>query len=106
MGFIINAIGLITHHAAGGLAISMTLAGVINTVNVRAIFDITVIATMQHWFFFLRYVDKHFYVAVEIILEIWFEWVTLSNLEGLFANHWTALEEHFLSVIGVFWQQA
>jgi uncharacterized protein YjeT (DUF2065 family) len=90
IGFFVNAIGLITHHTAGGLAISMSLPGVLNTVNGRVVLDVIVIAMMQHWVFFLRYVNKNTYVALEIILEMWFEWVTLSNLEGLFANHWTA----------------
>jgi uncharacterized protein YjeT (DUF2065 family) len=90
IGFFINAIGLITHHAAASLCVAMALTGVITNVNARVVFDIVAIAMMQHWFFFLRYVNKKTYVAVEIILETWFEWITLSNLEALFDNHWTA----------------
>jgi uncharacterized protein YjeT (DUF2065 family) len=92
IGYFMNAIGLLLHHTAGGLAISMAVTGVIknNTADVRTVLDVILIPMMQHWFFFLRYVHKNTYIVVELSLEVWYEWITLSNLEGLFANHWTA----------------
>jgi uncharacterized protein YjeT (DUF2065 family) len=89
-GYFVNAVGLLIHHTAGGLAISVAATGLGNMANARIVFDAILIAMMQHWFFFLRYIHKNTYIAVELILEFWFEWITVSNLEGLFAYHWSA----------------
>ena len=61
---------------------------------------------LQHSFVFLGDVYEPAYIALQLGLEIWFEWVVLSDFQYLISNHWTTafaastmLLAHWLYVI-------
>ena len=43
----------------------------------------------QHWFVLVKYVSKGTYIVLELLLEIMFEWVIISNFEYFVSQHWT-----------------
>mmetsp|Transcript_9881 Transcript_9881/g.11825 ORF Transcript_9881/g.11825 Transcript_9881/m.11825 type:complete len:136 (+) Transcript_9881:1-408(+) len=45
---------------------------------------------MQHWFVLLHYINNFLYTLITLVLEFCFEWVVISELEEIYANHWTA----------------
>jgi hypothetical protein len=84
----LNSVGLITHHAAGSLLVSMMLNFVITPD--RHIIGPTLLCLMQHWFALVKYVSYPVYVVLMLFLEFWFQWIVLSDYQFILANHWTA----------------
>eukprot|EP00977_Amphora_coffeiformis_P003522 scaffold674_cov130-Amphora_coffeaeformis.AAC.1 len=88
VAYILNGTGLVVHHAAAALFISMVLAGVITPE--RDLLSPPLIVVMQHWFVNVRYVSQSIYITIELVLEFFFQWTILSNFEHFSSNHWTA----------------
>jgi phage shock protein PspC (stress-responsive transcriptional regulator) len=84
----LNSVGLITHHAACGMYVSMMLTSVITPD--RHIMGPALLLLMQHWFALLKYACFPMYVVLQLFLEFWFEWALLSEFQFWIANHWTA----------------
>lgn len=85
---VLNGLGLVVHHAAMALSISMLLAGVISPE--RSLLSPTFILVMQHWFVIVKYINEWAYMLIELTLEIFFQWILLSQFENFVSNHWTA----------------
>jgi hypothetical protein len=83
----LKSVGLLTHHAAGSMIVSMLLNFVITPD--RHIIGLSLILLMQHWFALVKYVSYPMYVALLLFLEFWFEWTVLSEYQFILANHWT-----------------
>jgi hypothetical protein len=87
----LNSVGLITHHAAGSLLVSMMLNFVVTPDRHIIGPTGTLLCLMQHWFALVKYVSYPVYaVVLMLILEFWFEWTVLSDYQFVLANHWTA----------------
>jgi hypothetical protein len=84
---LINGIGTVIHHNVVALYVSMVITGVIPPT--RNTLEVTLPLLMQHWFVMLKYFHRTTYIAVELFLEAWFEWVALSNLEYAWYYSWT-----------------
>jgi hypothetical protein len=84
----LNSVGLLTHHAAGSLLVSMMLNFVITPD--RYIIGPTLLCLMQHWFALVKYVSYPMFVVLMLFLEFWFQWTVLSDYRFILANHWTA----------------
>ena len=83
----LDSVGLCAHHSAASLLICMFLAGVVKPE--QSIYDSVLILCIQHVFTILQYSYKFIYIAIELILEVWFEWSVISNLELFLSNHWS-----------------
>lgn len=83
-----NGVGTVVHHGAASLLIVMLLSGAIRPA--QHIVNPILVLLMQHWFVLLKYVNTLLYTVLELALEVWFEWIVISELEEIFANHWTA----------------
>lgn len=84
----LDSIGYLLHHSAASLAICMALTG--NLSLDRYVVDILLILCIQHWFVLLTRYNKILYIAVELVLEVWYQWTNWSNFEQFAHNHWTA----------------
>jgi hypothetical protein len=82
----LNGCGTAVHHSGSALFISVFLAGVRKPSPAEI--GPVLIAVMQHWFVLLRYVNKKLYMAIELVLEVWFEWSIFSNFHENATNHW------------------
>jgi hypothetical protein len=82
----LNGCGTAVHHSGSALYISVFLAGVAKPSPAEI--GPVLIALMQHWFVLLRYVNKTLYMAIELVLEVWFEWSIFSNFHENATNHW------------------
>jgi hypothetical protein len=82
----LKPVGLLTHHAAGSMIVSMLLNFVITPD--RYIIGLSLILLMQHWFALVKYVSYPIYVVL-ILFPFWFEWTVLSENQFILANHWT-----------------
>ncbi len=86
LGF--DSFGLILHHSAASLFICMMLTGVIRPE--QSVFDPCLILCVQHGFTLLQYFHRTLYILILFILEVFFEWMVISNFELYAYNHWTA----------------
>lgn len=84
----LDGIGTVTHHSSAALYITMVLVQIIP--STRSTIEVVIPVLVQHWFVLLRYRYRHVYMAVEILLEVWFEWTVLSLLEEVHKEHWVA----------------
>lgn len=84
---VINSSGMTLHHSSATMVIASMLAGVIpaNRYTVGA----PLVTVMQHWFILMKYVNVWVYDAIQLTFELFFQWVVLSDLEYLYAIHWT-----------------
>lgn len=82
----LNSAGTILHHTAACFVMCLLVTGVARPD--RFIVEPTLIVLAQHWFALLHYVNKNLYTVIELVLEIFWEWVMFSNLQYIFANHW------------------
>lgn len=100
----LNATGTVCHHTSAAMILCLLTIGVIPAD--RHIVSSSLVLVMQHWFVLLRYVNKFIYSALELTLEVWFEWVIISDLQHIRSLHWTAslaacgmLTAHWLYVV-------
>ncbi|CAB9497867.1 expressed unknown protein [Seminavis robusta] len=84
----LNGTGTALHHAAVAIGVAALLTGVARAD--RYAITPPLILAMQHWFTLLSPIHFASYVAVQILLEVAFEWVIFSELEYLAGNHWVA----------------
>lgn len=84
----LDGIGNVIHHSSAALYITIVLVQIIP--STRSSIEVVIPVLVQHWFVLLRYRYHHVYMAVEILLEVWFEWTVLSLLEELHKEHWVA----------------
>lgn len=84
----LDGIGTGIHHSSAALYITMVLVQIIP--STRSTIEVVIPVLVQHWFVLLRYRYLHVYIAVEILLEVWFEWTVLSLLEEVHKEHWVA----------------
>jgi uncharacterized protein YjeT (DUF2065 family) len=89
IGDFLNSTGTVLHHSSAILLITLLLSGVVPPS--RHIVAPILLLTMQHWFVLVKYMNFWAYAALEIVLEIWFEWVLLSEFQYLHSVHWTLL---------------
>jgi len=89
MSDFLNGTGTASHHTAVCLSISMALVGVARAD--RHTLNLVFLLIVQHWFVVMKYVNKTFYVVVELALEALFEWVFFSEFQYLVSNHWTVV---------------
>ena len=81
--------GNLLHHSSASLVICILVTGVIRPT--RHVVDPIIVLVVQHWFVLLKYVHFKTYLAIELILELWFEWSIFSQYETyMYAQHWTA----------------
>ena len=85
---LMNAIGLIVHHGALALFMSLLLVSVIPPSRYVVIGSLVLI--MQHWFVLVKYANVPVYVVIELALEFWFEWIVISEFQYYRSIHWTA----------------
>lgn len=85
-----NGVGTVCHHSAASMLICFLTVGVIPAD--RHIVSTSLVLVMQHWFVLLRYVNKWVYSILELLLEVWFEWVVISDFEYIRSLHWTAAQ--------------
>jgi len=81
-----NGIATVVHHSASALMASMLLAGAYSAS--RSIYDSALILIVQHWFALLPHVNTTLYVVVETGLEMWLEWIAISQMFHLRQQHW------------------
>mmetsp|Transcript_20210 Transcript_20210/g.48202 ORF Transcript_20210/g.48202 Transcript_20210/m.48202 type:complete len:372 (+) Transcript_20210:1634-2749(+) len=86
----LSGAGMIIHHGAASLIISMLVVGVIPSSESRYVLHACLILIMQHWVVLLSYVSKPLYTAIELVLEYYFEWVVFSEFQEIFHIHWIA----------------
>jgi len=82
----IRGIGTVIHHSSSTLFVTMLLLRV--TQPTPAALSVLPPLIMQHWFVLLKYNYHWIYVAIAVILEVWFEWTTFSILEKVYQQHW------------------
>ena len=75
----LNGVGTFIHHSAAILVIAALLTGLLPPE--RFVIESPLILVVQHWFVLLRYHFKPLYILIELLLEIWFEWIIFSRLE-------------------------
>jgi len=75
---IVDGIGLLLHH----LSTSLTLVGIMLHLfpRDRAMTAVCVVPMMQHWFVLVKYRHLITYIAIELLLEVYFQWEVISNL--------------------------
>ena len=83
-----NGIGTIIHHSAAVTILSMLVVGVIPPS--RFVYNTCLILVMQHWCVLLSYINKPLYLAIELVLEYFFEWGIFSDFQQIYHLHWTA----------------
>jgi len=88
MANFLNGLGLVIHHSAMALCVCFLLVGSI--APDRAVVSSTFILLVQHWFVLLKYVNSLAYSVMELVLEVWFEWMIFSQFEYFYPNHWSA----------------
>jgi len=84
---LLNGIGMVVHHSSSALYVGAVVTNLIP--SSRVVLRVTMPLLMQHWFVLLRYSNKFAYTAIEILLEVWFEWTAITSLELLHQAHWT-----------------
>eukprot|EP00522_Entomoneis_paludosa_P018381 CAMPEP_0172454616 /NCGR_PEP_ID=MMETSP1065-20121228/11550_1 /TAXON_ID=265537 /ORGANISM="Amphiprora paludosa, Strain CCMP125" /LENGTH=373 /DNA_ID=CAMNT_0013206967 /DNA_START=218 /DNA_END=1335 /DNA_ORIENTATION=- len=84
---LINGIGTVIHHSTSSLYVAVIVTGALPAH--RAVIQVSLPLLMQHWFVLLKYYNTWAYVALQLILEAWFEWTILSSLEVVHNLHWT-----------------
>jgi len=82
----LNGVGTAVHHSAAVFMECMLLAGAFSAS--RPIYDLALILIVQHWFALLPYVNTTIYVVVETGLEIWLDWIAISQMFHLRQQHW------------------
>jgi len=108
----LSGLGTILHHSSAILVISMLVNGAIKPD--RFVMDPILILVVQHWFVMLKYIHEPAYIVIECILEVWFEWSLISQLEvyvyhsawllptaalGMLVAHWFYLSSGFIGLI-------
>ena len=75
---LIDGMGTLLHHFSTSLA----LVGMMTHLfpRNRAITAACVVPIMQHWFVLVKYRHLGLFVILELVLEVWFQWETLSNI--------------------------
>lgn len=63
----------------------------------QSVLEPLLVLCAQHSIALLRYWYNKTYVAIAVVLEIWFQWSVFSNLELYMINHWTVV----MAAIGV-----
>ncbi|CAB9524730.1 expressed unknown protein [Seminavis robusta] len=81
----INSVGNIMHHSASILTIVMFLSGAV--LADRHMVASIVVLIMQHWFTLLKYKHLYLFCVIEIVLEVYFEWVIFSELHYVHSRH-------------------
>ena len=76
---LMNAIGLVVHHGALALFMSLLLVSVIPPSRYVVIGSLVLI--MQHWFVLVKYANVPVYAVIELALEFWFEWIVISEFQ-------------------------
>lgn len=84
----LDALGTLCHHTSAAMLICFLTIGVIPAD--RHIVSSSLVLVMQHWFVLLQYVNKFIYSALVLTLEVWFEWVIISDLQHIRSLNWTA----------------
>lgn len=85
--YFLNGVGTIVHHTACATLMCMLTSGTVR--SEQSIVGTWLILLMQHWFVLVKYINNTAYCVLEILLEVWFEWEVISNLEKYHAIHWT-----------------
>ena len=101
-----NAVGTVAHHTAATFMLCMVLVEVLP--GTRHAINPCLVLVMQHWFVLLRYVNTWLYAGIELLLEAYFEWNVLSDLQHIHTLHWTAgvsasvmLSAHWMYLIAI-----
>jgi len=84
---LLNGIGTVVHHSSAALYIGAVVTNLLP--SNRVVLQVAMPLVMQHWFVLMRYSNKVAYTAIEIVLEVWFEWTAITSLEVLHQAHWT-----------------
>ena len=82
-----EAMGLIYHHGAAAMLICLFVTGVVTPE--QYVLDPILILCMQHAMSMLRYYNAVVHGGIMVVLEITFQWTTISNMELYIENHWT-----------------
>lgn len=83
---LLNGAGTCLHHGSASLLICMLTTGVVTPS--RPVIDSILPLVVQHWFVLVKYSSHITYVAIELLLEIYFESVVLSNFELFYEQDW------------------
>lgn len=107
IGEALNAFGTVCHHAAASLYVCLWLTGVVPPASY--VVDPALVLLVQHWFVLLIYVNQMAYIIIELLVEVWFEWVMFSVFEELVYTHvllgvaaGTMLVAHWLYLLSAF----
>lgn len=74
-----NAVGTLCHHSSAALLICLMLTG-LQPVT-RPIIACVTPLILQHVFVLTKYINQTVYVLIELLLDVYFQWEILSNLE-------------------------
>lgn len=86
---LLNGLATVLHHSSASLIIASFLTGAL--VPDRYILDPIFLLVIQHWFALLKYLHDTSYVVIETILEVFFQWSVISQMEQLVYRHtWLA----------------
>ena len=75
---VLNGLGTIIHHSITVWFAAMQLGGVF--VPDRYVIACTTVPLMQHWFVLLANANPNLYITIELILEVYFEWIAFSYM--------------------------
>jgi len=103
----LNGAATIIHHGAATLIVNMLLVGVIPPS--RYVTTSCQMLVLQHCFVILSYSNKALFLAIEIVLEYYFQWSIISDFAEIYHLHWTAawgssvmVFAHWLYMLGAF----
>ena len=74
---LMDGFGNLLHHSSASLVICALLTGVIEPT--RHVVDPILVLVVQHWFVLLKYRYARTFVAIELFLEVWFQWSIVSQ---------------------------
>jgi hypothetical protein len=95
---LLNGMGTLIHHSASVFIVCMLLAGVLP--YSRYIISPCIVIAAQHICVTLKYNAEYVYLAVELLLEVLFEWIVISEFWYYSRIHWTAALGSGVMLIG------
>jgi len=85
----IDGLGTLLHHLSTSLTLTCVMLHLFP--RSRAITAGCVVPIMQHMFALLKYWNRTAFLVIELMLEVWFEWEVLTNLNAFNSSYGMAI---------------
>ncbi|KAL7573460.1 hypothetical protein ACA910_013774 [Epithemia clementina (nom. ined.)] len=85
IGDVLNGLGTIIHHSIVVWFISLQLGGLLKAD--RYVLSCATVPLMQHWFPLVAYANANLYTAIQLCLEVYFEWICFSYIDHVYNTY-------------------